>query len=108
MGYVMNNPAGPLLSATAQVTGNGMDCRAAADFGFLFYHCTGNSAIFDVQASPDGVNWIPFATYTATNGGSATAHVSAFLPYVRAVARSIYSAAGGSARLYAWYQPGLS
>lgn len=111
----ITNPANFLLSGvTANGTGsatgripnaNVLDCRAGWG-AYLHYECAGNSAIFDVQASYDiARGWQTIATYTATATQTGTANHSAIYPFVRAVARSIYSAAGGSAQLWVFWHP---
>ena len=95
-----------LVSASGNRTGSGIDCRNAANYGLLSYFCVGNSAIFDVKTGPDGAVYQTALSITATAGTSAIVQVSAFWPYVRADARSIYSAAGGSAVLSVHWAPG--
>lgn len=102
---VIANPAAFLLSgANASGAGGAIDCRASWG-GYLHYEASGNSAIFDLQASPDQSRWMTFATYTATATQSGTAQHSAYYPYVRAVAHSVYSAAGGSANVWVFWHP---
>ncbi len=67
--FVRNNPAGYIASAqAAQGTGNqtALDCRATRNYGYLFYKASGESAIFNVEASHDLTAWMVIATYTAS------------------------------------------
>lgn len=95
-----------LLSASANGTGSGFDMRGAANFAFLAWWVTANSAVFDVQASVDGQRYLSFLSVTAAANTTGTANISAFYPWVRAVARHIASAAGGSAQLNVYWQAG--
>lgn len=95
-----------LLSASANITGQGVDMRGAANFAFLAWWVTGNSAVFDVQASIDNDRYLPILTVTALANTTGTANISAYFPYVRGVARQMASAAGGSAQLNLYWQGG--
>lgn len=107
---VLNNPAGFLLSgASGNSTGTGVDCRYVANFAFLHYtNRGGESAIFDLQAAPEGTYWNTFASFTATNSGTGTAQYSSYYPYVRAIARSVFSGSNHTGILNVYWQPGLS
>lgn len=103
MGYLLNNPAGFLISGqTGSGTGGVMaDTRAAANYAYLTHMATA-SAVVKLQASHDGDNWMDIATYTATHA-TATAQLAGYYPYVRATVNTAYS--NGTAWLY--YAPGL-
>ena len=90
------------------VSGTAFDLRAAINFAIYEIKCTGNSAIVDLLFSPDGTDWSTAVSTTATNGSTAMLQVSAFYPWINVANRSIFSAAGGSARTYAIYVPGIS
>lgn len=96
----------PLVSASGNRTGSAIDCRNAANYGLLSWFCAGNSAIFDVKAGPNASLMMSALAVTATAGASGMLQVSAFYPFVRVDARSIYSAAGGSAVLSVNWSPG--
>ena len=102
------NPAGYLLSAvSAEDTGAAMDCRACANYGYLYYQASGQSAIFNVEASHDGDSWMTVATYTATATQEGTAQYAAYYPYVRGNVAELYSGAGKTGVIWAYYAPGL-
>lgn len=101
---IRNNPARNLLQdATASGAGSAIDCRHAANYGFLAYHTPADSALLVVEASHDATGWFTHSTVTATTT-SASAQISDYLPFVRAGVDTRYGAA--SASLY--YQPGLT
>lgn len=95
-----------LVSASGNRTGSAVDCRNAAAYGLLSFFCAGNSAIFDVKTGPNPAVMMSAIAVTATAGASGMLQVSAYWPYVRVDARSIYSAAGGSAQLSVNWSPG--
>lgn len=102
---ITNTRGSALLSAQAsQVTGSGFDARNAGGAAFMSYFVTGNSAVFDLQAAADNLRYLTFATFTAAANTTGSANYSAFYPWVRAVARSIASAAGGSAQVSIYWQ----
>lgn len=110
MAFVRNNPAGYLAQAqAAEGTGNrpALDCRATQNYGYLFYKASGHSAIFNIEASHDLTAWMVVATYTATATQTGTAQLAGYFPYMRANLVEVYSAAGGSGVLWAFYAPGL-
>ncbi len=110
MAFVRNNPAAYIASAqAAQGTGNKtpLDCRATMNYGYLWYQASGHSAIFNIEASHDLTAWMVVATYTATATQTGTAQLAGFYPYIRANVVEVYSAAGGSGVLWAFYAPGL-
>jgi len=117
MSTVLNNPAAWLLtSASAEgVSGATMTANFCQNYGLLFYQGTpgnkGESATWNLQASPDGALWTTVATYTATATLSATAQVAGFYPYLRAATVKVYTAtgAGGTATgaVSVYYAPGL-
>lgn len=104
---VLNPPDPWLLSAqAANGTGSARDTRHALNAAYLTYFASGNSAIFNLEASHNSTGWMVVATYTATGGNfTGTAQIDGYFPYVRANATSVYSAAGGSAQLWVNYQP---
>lgn len=111
-GGVYSDLAGSLLVSASANNASGagstaLDLRASQPWGILETKCTGNSAILDFQYSPNNVDWATALSITATNGGTAFAQISAFYPYVRAQARLVYSAAGGSAVAHAYYRAGI-
>jgi len=97
---------GTLLSASANGTGSGFDNRGAADFGFLAWWVTGNSAVFTIQAAVDNLRYLPVLTVTAAANTTGTAALSAYYPWLRAIAGQMASAAGGSAQLSVYWQGG--
>jgi len=101
-----------LLSAvSSQITGSAIDTRGCADYGFLWYQASGESGIFDVQASHNLTAWHTINTWTATATQTGTAQLVGFYPYMRAQAVKIYTAtgAGGTATgvLWAHFTPGI-
>lgn len=107
---VYNDLGTALLQSGAvnNASGGILDARAAGDFAILMVQTSGNSAVWDFQYSPDGVNFATALTVTATVGTTGMYQVSAYYPYVKFAARLIASAAGGSARVNAYYRPGYS
>lgn len=95
-----------LATASGNRTGGAVDLRDFPNYGLLGWRCSGNSAIAELQAAPDDTGYATFLTITATVGQTGVAAVSAWYPYVRAIARSVYSAAGGSAQISFNYTPG--
>lgn len=93
-----------LTTQAANGTGSGFDCRNVGAEAFMSYFVTGNSAIFELQAAADGIRYLTFATLTGAANTTGTANYSAYYPWVRAVARSVYSAAGGSAQVSIYWQ----
>jgi len=113
---VHNNRAGFLLqSASAEgVSGNTITANYA-NYALLYYQGTpgnkGESATFNLQASPEGSLWTTVGTYTATGTSSATAQIAGLLPYVRAVTVKVYTATAGAGTatgaVSVYYAPGL-
>lgn len=89
-------------------SGGILDARAAGDFAILEVQCSGNSAVWDFLFSPQGTDFGTALTVTATVGTTAFYQVSAYYPFVKFAARLVASAAGGSARVNAYYRPGYS
>lgn len=110
---VWTNPAAWLLSGqSASGAGAAIDTRRAAANSMLTLACkpeggTGYSGVFDFQVSHDGTGWLTHSTYSSTATQTAQIQLSGYFPYVRGVARLIYSGAGGTGALYAHYAPGL-
>lgn len=113
MSDVLSSPAAWLVSGqSASGAGVGVDCRRAAPRGMLHLACapeggTGYSGVFDFQVSHDNTGWQTHSTYSATATQSAQIQLTGYFPYVRGVARLIYSGAGGTGALYAHWSPGL-
>lgn len=116
MGVHIDKGAWLLTSASAaNVSGTALDCRANANYAFLFYQGTsgnkGESATFNLQASPNGTLWTTVAKYTATATLSATAQIAGYLPYVRAAVVEVWTAtgAGGTATgaVSVFFMPGM-
>lgn len=106
MGDVRIDRAAFLLSGQGtgvSAFGAAQDLRAAKNYGYLEHASYSPSAILILQASKDGVNWLPVLTVTATPT-TATAQISAFYPYVRGVYSTGWSVSA-SANLY--YAPGI-
>ena len=110
---VWSNPAAWLLSGqSASGAGAGIDTRRAANNGMLMLACapvggTGYSGVFDFQVSHDATGWLTHTTLSATATQTAHTQLTGYFPYVRGVARLIYSGAGGTGALYAHWSPGL-
>ena len=102
-----------LSGQSASGAGASLDTRAAGDRGMLHLACsgaggTGYSGVFDFQASHDASGWQTVFTLSATATQSALTQVTGYFPYVRGVARILYSAAGGTGTLYAHWSPSLT
>ena len=105
---VLNPPDPWLFSAqAANGTGSARNTRHALNAAYLTYIASANSAIWNLEASHNGSGWMVIATYTATATQTGTAQIQGYFPYVRANAVSVYSAAGGSAKLWVHYAPVL-
>lgn len=109
---VHTNPAGYLFSATvAEGTGAAVDCRHCADYGYLWYVTSAQSAIFNVEASFNTTAWNIVSTYTAVSAVTATAQIVGYYPYVRGNISKLYSGTGGdssaTARVWLHWSPGL-
>lgn len=109
---VITNPAGYLFSGQrVQSTGAAMDIRHCKNYGLLMYWASGQSAIFNLEGSPDTTAWMIDSTYTATATQTGTAQISKFYPYVRGNLVKSYTGTGGAtsgtAMLWMHYSPGL-
>lgn len=99
---------GQLLSAhSAQITGSAFDTRMAADRGYLFFKASGESAIFNFEASHDAAQWVIQQRVTATATQTGALQLTGYFPYVRANLTQVYSAAGGSGVVWVHWTPGL-
>lgn len=106
-----------LLSAVSAnaMTGTAVDGRTCANYGFLFYKGTpgnkGESATFQLEASPNNVDYTVVAIYTASGQLTGTAQIAGYLPYVRAKTISCWTAtgAGGTATgaVTVFWMPGM-
>lgn len=95
-------------SASANgVTGSALDCLLAPNYGILTYSVGGNSAIWDLMVAADNSIFVTALSVTSTAASSAQLQISAYYPYIKAGARLIYSAAGGSAVVTINYTPGI-
>lgn len=83
--------------------GTPQDFRATRNFGYLEYNCGSPSAILHLQASKDSTGWMTIMTVTAVPA-TATAQISAFYPYMRALAATAWST---TATAWMHYTPGL-
>lgn len=99
---------------SAQVTGAMIDTRAAKNYGYLVYTCSGTgaeSAIFSLQASHNVTGWMTVATYTATATQTGTAQIAGYFPYMRVNISKVYSGTGGAdngkGTLWVHYSPGM-
>jgi len=104
--------AGYLFSGQrAQGTGSALDCRVAANYAHLVYYASGQSAIFNIEASHDATGWMIDSTITATATQSGTAQITKYYPYVRANLVKSYTGTGGdtsgTAMVWIFYSPGL-
>jgi len=107
---IYSDPACFLLSG-ASAGGPGptaIDGRAVKPYGYLFYQASAQSGVFSVQASHDRTAWLTVATYTATATQTGTAQLSGHYPYLRATVDALYSGAGKTGMLWAYYAPGLA
>ena len=79
-------PPGYMFSAQAAVgTSEVFNCTATQPQGRLWWQSSGESAVFNFQASHDGSVWGVVETYTATATQTGTANLTGYYPYVRAV-----------------------
>ena len=101
---VLNNPASHLLSGItpAPFTGNTVEMRHAANYGYLYMVVTDDSARIILQTSHDGSTWLAHSIYTAVVA-AVTAQITDYLPYVRAVQTTGW----GDSTALVYYQPGL-
>ena len=102
----LNNPAGLILNgavASGAATCQVLDCRHAANYGYLYADVTVASALIAFQVSHDATAWMGHSLYTAVAGGT-TAQLAAYLPYVRAVVNTRWGASTASV----FYAPGLT
>ena len=96
-----------VVSAAANnVSGGTFDARAAGNFAVMTVQCSGNSAIWDLLVSPNSELFGTALTVTATVGTTGFYQISAYYPYVKFATRLVYSAAGGSATVNAYYRAG--
>lgn len=104
---VLNNPAGFLLSAQGtgvSASGNPMDTRNAANYGYLEYATFSPSAILLLQVSKDGSAWMEALRVTGTPA-TGTAQIAGYYPYVRGIYATGWSVTA-SANMH--YSPGLT
>jgi hypothetical protein len=112
MGQVLDHHRGFLVSGqSAEGTGGViLPTFNAANYGYLWYQASGESAIFNLEASHDSTGWLIVATYTATATLTGTAQIAGMFPYLRANVTELYTAtgAGGTATgvLWAHFTPG--
>lgn len=95
-----------LDNAASAGSGAAADMRAGANYAFLAYRVPAASAIVQIQAGHDSTAWGNVLTVTATNTYG-TAQISAFYPYVRAVASAVYSGGGNTGFPTVHWTPGL-
>jgi hypothetical protein len=96
-----------VVSAAANnVSGGTLDARGAGNFAVMTVQTSGNSAIWDLLVSPNNLVFGTGLTVTGTVGSTGFYQISAYYPFVKFAARLIYSAAGGTATINAYYRPG--
>lgn len=103
---------GYLFSATkAQITSSAQDTRACKDYGFLWYQVSGQSAIFNLEASHDLTAWHIILQRTATATETGSAQIQGYYPFIRGQIAKAYTGTGGalSATATVWmhYTPGV-
>lgn len=91
-----------LRSAVASGAATAMDTRRAANYAYVQHWTTNTSAILKIEASPDLVNWMAVAIYTATPT-QASAQLTTYFPFVRGVVNATY----GNATANLFYGAGL-
>ena len=103
-----NLPAGAYLLNSAGSAGSGaaFDMRNGANYAMLSHQVPAASAIVQVQASHDGTAWGNVLTVTAV-AGYGMAQISAYYPFVRAVASAVYSGGGNTGFARVFFSPGL-
>jgi len=106
-----NKPPGYLLDKIS-ATGIGavtLDCRETLNHGLLWYQCSAESAIFNLEASPNDSAWMVVATYTATATQTGSAQIAGYFPYVRAnityVNAATAAASSATATVWALWAP---
>lgn len=102
--------AGDYLASAVQANGavsTAQDCRRTQDYGYLFYVASGQSALWQLQASHNTTAWLPVQTFTATATETGTAQLMGFYPYLRVNVLSAFSGGGATGTLWVFYQPGF-
>ena len=109
--HVRDELGGTLLTGTGNIasamTGSAFDVRPAAPYAIVEARVPAASALVQLQASLDLVNWYNVALFTAVAAG-VTAQLSAYYPYVRGRVNVTYSGGGNTGYATLNYRPGYS